>query len=425
MRPTEVGSTKPAEKDAATKPARTSTPARKPVEPVVSEAEVAAALTAVQASRQAAQDAGAAEHAPELWTAAEEKLRAGEGHRAAGRPDLERQAYGDAEALFVQAGEKAAAETARLDTTNNEAELAGLETRIDRGITAGTVASLEDAGQALARFREIAPGDARLERYSTRFDHARKGLWQSHGITRSFSVGPGVEMDFVWIPPGTFRMGTVEKRKGTHTDESPKHTVVISEGFWLGIYEVTQAQWQAVMGGNPSHFKGADRPVDSVSWNDARAFVDKLNSTAGAGRFRLPTEAEWEFTCRSGTSRSFFGGEINSMDCRNDDHLAPWGWYCYNSGDATHPVGQLKPNAWGLYDMHGNVGEWCSDYYDRNYYEYSPNRDPGGPDSGKTRVLRGGGWDFRAWDCRSAYRGNYRPTANNNSFGLRIVRTAD
>ncbi len=305
----------------------------------------------------------------------------------------------------------------------DEAELAGLATRIDRGVTAGTVEGLEDAGQALTRFRELAPEDSRLERHTTLFDDAEKRLWQSRGITRGFSIGPGVEMEFVWVPPGTFRMGTVTQKKSTHTAEGPKHTVVISQGFWLGTYEVTQAQWEKVMGRNPSNFKGADRPVDRISWNDAQAFVAKLNSSAGAGRFRLPTEAEWEYVCRAGTARSFFGGEINTVGCKYEAHLAPWAWYCHNSEDRTHPVGSRKPNAWGFYDMHGNVGEWCSDYYDRNYYEYSAIRNPRGPDKGKTRVLRGGGWDFRAWDCRSAYRGNYRPTANNNSFGLRLVRT--
>jgi serine/threonine-protein kinase len=427
VRPTEVAPAKPAEETAEKPPSGTRTTPRAPAAPSVTEAEVASALAAARTSRESAEQAGAPEHAPLPWAAGEEKLRAGDGHRSDKRSDLEQRAYEEARAHFDQAMAEAApaAEAARKEQQAGQGEVEGLATRIEQGISAGTAAGLEDAGLALGRFREIAPQDSRLARFSTRLEEADKRLWQTHGMDRTFAIARGVEMAFIWVPPGTFRMGTTTKKKSTHTDEGPKHTVVISKGFWMGTFEVTQAQWQAVMGGNPSSFVGADRPVDRISWNDALAFVSKLNAAAGSGQFRLPTEAEWEFVCRAGSTRSFYGGEINTVDCRNEDHLAPWGWYCYNSGDTTHAVGQLQPNGWGFYDMHGNVGEWCSDYYDQNYYEYSPTRDPQGPDSGRNRVLRGGGWDSRAWDCRSANRGRYGPGAKNNSFGLRIVRTAD
>jgi len=400
-------------------------PDPKPSVPSVSREEVATALDAARTARQEAELTGAPDLAPGPWGEAVGKLEQGDGHRSDQRPDLEKQAYVEAEALFGQAAEQAAAEQERRTSETGQEEVLSLLARFDGDLAVGSEAGLEAAGQALARIREIAPDHERLPASDTRLADARQRFWQSHGISRSFTIAPGVEMEFNWVPPGTFRMGTVSKKHSTHSDESPKHTVVIGTGFWMGTYEVTQAQWQAVMGNNPSHFKGPQRPVNRISWNDAQAFVEKLNSTAGAGRFRLPTEAEWEFICRAGTSRSFCGGEINTMGCKNEDHLAPWAWYCYNSDNAVHPVGQKRPNAWGFHDMHGNVGEWCADYYDQNYYEYTPTRDPRGPDSGKTRILRGGGWDFRAWDCRSASRKNFRPSANNNSFGLRLVRIAD
>jgi len=423
-RPTEVGPSGSVETE--TPPPVKRTPPRRPAPPAVSEAEMAEALTGARQARRTAEEAGAAQHAPGLWASAVAKLEEGTAHGSKKELVLEKRSYEEARQLFVQAAETAGEETARQAEAAlaDQQELGGLKTSVEQGIAAGTMAGLEDAGQALARYREIAPEDEGLERLALRHEEAEKRFWQSHGITRSFTVASGVEMEFIWVPPGTFRMGTVEKKRMDRTDESPKHTVVISRGFWLGKYEVTQSQWQAVMGGNPSSFKSPDRPVDSVSWNDAQAFLGKLNAGAGGVTYRLPTEAEWEFTCRAGTSRSFYAGEINVVGCENEDNLSPYGWYCYNSSNETHPVGRKKPNGWGFHDMHGNVGEWCADRYDKNYYEYSPTRDPKGPDSGKTRVLRGGGWDFRAWDCRSAYRGNYRPGANNNSFGLRIVREA-
>ena len=225
---------------------------------------------------------------------------------------------------------------------------------------------------------------------------------------------PVTGMEFVWIPAGWFLMGCVS---GEHCggDEKPVHTVTL-DGFWMGKYEVTQAQWQKVMRSNPSRFKGEDRPVEGVSWYDAQEFIKNLDSQTGNATFRLPTEAEWEYAARAATTTAYsFGNEMNSLDNS--------AWYNSNSGGQTHPVGQKQPNAWGLYDMHGNVWEWCQDWYDSDYYTNSPRENPQGPASGSFRVLRGGDWGDGAGDCRSAYRGDRRPGDRGVNIGFRLLRT--
>lgn len=212
-------------------------------------------------------------------------------------------------------------------------------------------------------------------------------------------------MEFMEIPTGSFRMGSTE----FFDSEKPVHKVKISEAFYLGKYEVTQAQWQVVMGNNPSYFKGDNLPVENVSWEDVQEFIAKLNRK-GEGTYRLPTEAEWEYACRAGTSGDYAG------------NLDEMGWYEGNSERKTHPVGQKKPNGWGLYDMHGNVWEWCEDWYDGGYYARSPNSDPKGPSEGSTRVARGGGCDFPSVACRSATRYGFRPVLRGNTLGFRLVR---
>jgi formylglycine-generating enzyme required for sulfatase activity len=203
----------------------------------------------------------------------------------------------------------------------------------------------------------------------------------------------GVSMEFVTIPAGEFQMGS----ESGDRDERPAHQVRITKAFEMGNYEVTQAQWEAVMGNNPSHFKGADRPVDSVSWEDAQEFLSKLNARNDDYRYRLPTEAEWEFAARAGTTAD------------NAGHLDSVAWYSSNSGGQTHSVGEKQANGWGLYDMLGNVGEWCQDWYDENYYRNSPAVDPRGPSSGSLRVLRGGSWNYVTRDVRVAYCGRNFP----------------
>ncbi len=215
---------------------------------------------------------------------------------------------------------------------------------------------------------------------------------------------------FVQIPAGEFPMGS---ENGGDDDEKPVHRVRISRAFEIGKYEVTQAQWQAVMGGNPSHFKncGGNCPVENVSWNDAQQFIRKLNALNDGYTYRLPTEAEWEYACRAGSTGDYAG---------NLDAMA---WYDKNSGNTTHPVGQKQPNAWRLYDMHGNVWEWCEDWYGGNYYAQSPSVDPRGPSARSVRLIRGGCWNSFARFCRSAYRDGYAPTIRRGFLGFRLVRT--
>jgi formylglycine-generating enzyme required for sulfatase activity len=178
---------------------------------------------------------------------------------------------------------------------------------------------------------------------------------------------------------------------------------------------VTQEQWEAVMDKNPSYFKGPKNPVEQVSWKDRQQFLGKLNakSAAGGGKFQLPSEAQWEYACRAGsTTRYCFGDEESS--------LGEYAWYGANSGNKTHPVGEKKPNAWGLYDMHGNVTEWCQDWYEDGYYAKSPKDDPMGPAAGSARVRRGGGWFGTAGCCRSAFRYGGSPGLRNFNLGLRV-----
>ena len=212
---------------------------------------------------------------------------------------------------------------------------------------------------------------------------------------------------FVTIPAGEFMMGSESGSVG----EKPAHRVRISQPFEMGKYEVTQAQWEAVMGDNPSYFKGANRPVEQVSWYDVQDFIAKLNARQDGYVYRLPTEAEWEYACRAG-SNGDYAGKLDAM-----------AWYDNNSENMTHTVGGKQPNAWGLYDMHGNVYEWCQDYYDADYYAQSPSVDPQGPESGSFKVKRGGGWMFPAAFARSAARDLYSPAYRYNFLGFRLVRT--
>ncbi|GIW90010.1 MAG: hypothetical protein KatS3mg109_0442 [Pirellulaceae bacterium] len=226
-----------------------------------------------------------------------------------------------------------------------------------------------------------------------------------------------IGMKLVLIPAGEFMMGSPEWDTDAYPDEKPQHRVRIYRPFYLAVTEVTQEQYQQVMGTNPSYFQGAPkRPVENVSWNDAVEFCRRLSQKEGK-EYRLPTEAEWEYACRAGsTTRWSFGNDASE--------LGEYAWYGGNSGGTTHPVGQKKPNAWGLYDMHGNVWEWCADWYDEVYYRTSPLDDPKGPDSGRFRVLRGGSWVYhRPGTFRCAFRYNGRPDLRYDAGGFRVART--
>ena len=215
----------------------------------------------------------------------------------------------------------------------------------------------------------------------------------------------------VFVEGGTFTMGvTPEQKKDAYNDEKPAHKVTLSD-FYIGKHEVTQAQWRAVMGSNPSHFKGDNLPVENVSWEDCQEFIRKLNERTGL-TFRLPTEAEWEYAARGGNrSRGYMysGG----------DYIDEVAWSCGNSGSKIHPVGQKRSNELGLYDMSGHVWEWCSD--GKRVYDSSSQTNPTGPGSGAGRVYRGGSWGHYAGGCRVSFRYNYAPTLRSNYLGLRLV----
>ncbi|MGO9111996.1 MAG: formylglycine-generating enzyme family protein [Thermoguttaceae bacterium] len=247
-------------------------------------------------------------------------------------------------------------------------------------------------------------------------------------------LGKGVKLELVLIPAGEFLMGSPEEMikeelkahgdedyQGHLREEEPQHYVRITKPFYLGKYLVTKQQWQAIMGNTPSQGKGPRNPVENVSWNDCQKFVEKLNAKLGKGveehllpaeaKFKLPTEAHWEYACRAGsTTRYHFGDRA--------DKLGEYAWYRSNSGGKTHPVGLKKPNAWGLYDMYGNIYEWCADWCGA-YDASSPADDPTGPATGSYRVNRGGGYFRVAERCRSAYRGSTTPE-HGNGVGLRV-----
>ena len=255
-------------------------------------------------------------------------------------------------------------------------------------------------------------------------------------LEKSVDLGNGVTMEFVLIPAGSFYMGSPSSEKGRAGDEGPVRRVQITKPFYMGKYEVTQVQWKAVMGatvrqqrtkaapGLPLYGVGSDYPIYWVSWDEAIAFCNKL----GSG-FRLPTEAEWEYACRAGSDTRFHYG-----DDPNCSQLGQYAWYEDNSvnaelawyeyeddrGRTAHHVGRKKPNAWGLYDTHGNLAEWCADWR-ANSYKNMTNVDPTGPSNGKSRVIRGGGWHEAPERCRSAVRFFAPPDHGHAFIGFRIV----
>ena len=233
-----------------------------------------------------------------------------------------------------------------------------------------------------------------------------------HELT--IDLGGGVTMEFVLIHPGSFTMGSDNDRQES---ANPAHKVTLTKPFYLGKYEVTQEQWEKVAGTNPSFFKGAKHPVETVSWNDCQSFVTKLNEKVPGQTFRLPTEAEWEYACRAGNEGDYcYGDHVGVLD--------EYAWYG-NSPDGnstTHPVGEKKPNAWGLHDVHGNVYEWCADWYAE--YPATAVTDPPGPPSGLFRVIRGGSWFSCDRFCRAADRYGYRPSNAGSRFGVRLAITS-
>ena len=305
-----------------------------------------------------------------------------------------------------------------------------------------------EAIEEFQKYMELDPYAEDLSEVVLRMAELRKLIKEKpEKVETSVEAREGVKEgtcsdDMVLIPSGSFMMGSPANEegrfyrgdRGAYEDEEPMHEVQISS-FCMTKTEVTQAKWVEVMGSNPSYFLncGGHCPVDQVSWFDAVIFCNKLSSREGlrpcyrisgenvtwdrsANGYRLPTEAEWEYACRAGTTTRFYTGNSES-------DLARAGWYGIHSGNGIHPVGQKASNAWGLYDMHGNVWEWCWDWYDENYYSGLSAKDPEGPFSGSLRVIRGGGWHNGARLCRSAVRCGYGPVGR-CFLGFRLSRSA-
>jgi formylglycine-generating enzyme required for sulfatase activity len=238
-------------------------------------------------------------------------------------------------------------------------------------------------------------------------------------------------MAFVLIPSGTFQMGSPDSEFGHRTNEGPVHEVVIGKSFYIGTQPVTQGAYIKVMGYNPARFKadhsqGLDHPVEMVSWEDAanfcRLLTERVDERTAGRNYRLPTEAEWEYACRAGTATPFGHGSSFGAGQGNFDTAFPYGdglsgrWVGQTTSVTRYPAG-----AWGLYDAHGNVWEWCADWYAEGFYKISPLRDPTGPGSGKVKVLRGGSWRNQATTCRAAYRNALAPHQKDSATGFRVV----
>jgi formylglycine-generating enzyme required for sulfatase activity len=263
--------------------------------------------------------------------------------------------------------------------------------------------------------------------------HPQRSAWQARVVAllaegvrpcvpgRSVRLGRGVEMTFSFIPPGSFLMGSPPDEEARREDES-QHRVTLTQGFYLGIHPVTQAQWQAVLGSNPSHFQGTRLPVNTVSWEDCQEFCGKLSERDGQ-RYRLPSEAQWEYACRAGTTTPFHFGPTISTDQVNYN-----GNYIYGQGKKgiyrkkMTAVGSFPANAWGLFDLHGEVWEWCQDALGQ--YGHKDATDPLN-DKVDYRVLRGGSWLGDPGECRAAFRNRDAPVLRYRGFGCRVVLCLD
>ena len=242
--------------------------------------------------------------------------------------------------------------------------------------------------------------------------------------TLTLDLGDGVKLELALIPAGKFMMGSPATEEYRQSNEDPQHEATLSRAFYMGKNLVTQEQYKKVVGSNPANFRAPQNPVEVVAWDDAQEFCKKLSALSGK-TIRLPTEAEWEYSCRAGSTTAFCFGD-------DDKQLADYAWYGSNpavegcppgnSNNVSHPVGGKKPNAWGLYDMHSNLWEWCQDWYGK--YLPGSMTDPQGPAQGTERIVRGGSWYGNSGNCRSAYRLRYIPTRRGGNVGFRVVAVA-
>ena len=244
---------------------------------------------------------------------------------------------------------------------------------------------------------------------------ARQNLSRTPKVDKDLFVN-SIGMKFVYVEPGTYTMGSPKYERGRVGSER-QHQVSLTNGFYIQTTEATQKQWQAVMGINPSYFKtgGDDYPVEHVSWNDTQDFIDLLNKREGVHKYRLPTEAEWEYVARAGSTSRFSYGD-------SDSQLSEYAWFEDFSENETHQVATKKPNDWGLYDTHGNVWEWCQDWF--GDYPSEAVKNPKGPSLGTERVVRGGSWNTPERFCRTAFRYGITPGNRNGDMGFRLVMDA-
>lgn len=246
--------------------------------------------------------------------------------------------------------------------------------------------------------RDIPPDAARIIPYAGKVRKNQQGFWEAE-------LPFGIEM--VYIPPGDFSMGSPRQEWGREPDEGPVHRVH-TKGIWIGKFEVTREIWHAVLGGGPAQPEKRNLPMADVSYQDVQKFLLAIQMRTGL-KYRLPTEAEWERCCRGGGQASQYGPL---------DEIA---WHVENSGGQPHPVGTKRPNDFGIYDMLGNVWEWCGDWYGAKYYAESPDSDPSGPAQGKRRIVRGGGFGHGGHYLRSAHRNDQDPTKSKPHLGFRLV----
>jgi len=235
-------------------------------------------------------------------------------------------------------------------------------------------------------------------------------------------LNDGSFLELILVKPGTFNMGFVTPKRLRNSDLSPAHLVTITKPYWIGKYEVTQRQWLAIMEYNNSQFKNKDNPANSMFWKEAQEFIKRLNEQTDL-TFRLPTEAEWEYACRAGNENDLNSYKKISDKGEFEIELDKVAWYSRNSERRVHPVGQKQPNAWGIFDMHGNVAEWCGDYFGK--YPLQHLYDPTGPDSGDTYVIRGGDYSSRSDYCRASYRLCADGTYRWRTAGFRVAASYD
>lgn len=266
--------------------------------------------------------------------------------------------------------------------------------------------------RSFAKWSTTAAAAATLLLFAVASDAARADELEKE---IALDLGEGLTLEMVLIPAGTFMMGSADDDPLADFGEKPIHKVTLTKPYYMGKYEVTQEQWQAVMGNNPSEYVGPKHPVDSVSLADGQAFIAKLRKKLAGNRVRLaiPTEAQWEHACRAGGKSDYTYGDDAA-------ELTDYAWYDENSDRSTHPVGQKKPNAWGLYDIHGNVWEWTADHYSAGYYGESPENDPAGATRGRSFVLRGGAFNTPSRYSRTAYR-TWSPMRRVLNNGFRVV----